>query len=505
MAVSAPRSDCQSMRGARGEAQANEWPGAMIPAFAAVASRPSASFSSTTVTSWPALARKYAVVTPTTPPPRTRVFTARSCLEQVAGPHRVVGIEEELAEAGEVGGAGDLRKDRAPALDFGLPGDSAREVDPRHPAPRARRPNAHQPRWREERHARAGARAAGGGVDLARAPDQRVRRHAGDVRELVNEDVVHARLAETGNVDPELCVHRLTDRHAPLGDPLRELPPHGDPDVGRFDDREDVADADCDVDRHFAHPVDLDNLRNEHDEGRRPAKRDLADTVAVRARDRLDDTGLRVDDHPGLDALSRHHPGLQGHGRGANRRLTARDVVAASVHEEEPEMSAGRDRLGHHRDQEAPVSSRLEAEPRSQVIVMLPEPAALLADRAPREPPEAAREQPHPDSRRVEVDGRDHPIGPHGHESYRAFLLTSAPASPTLQGPPDQEAEVNTTPAFKQIASGLRFPEGPVAMPDGSVILVEIERRALSRVTPDGKVCVLATLGGGANGAALGP
>ena len=61
------------------------------------------------------------------------------------------------------------------------------------------------------------------------------------------------------------------------------------------------------------------------------------------------------------------------------------------------------------------------------------------------------------------------------------------------------------TPAFKQIASGLRFPEGPVAMPDGSVILVEIERRALSRVTPDGKVRVIATLGGGPNGAAMGP
>src|SRR2546422_8928113 len=237
MAVSAPRSDCQSMRGARGEAHANEGPGAMIPAFAAVASRPSASFSSTTVTSWPALARKYAVVTPTTPPPRTRVFTARSCLEKVAGSHRVVGIEEELAEASEVGGAGDLRKDRAPALDFALPGDSAPEVEPQQPATRDRRADAHQATVMEERHARAGARAAGGGVDLARAPDQRVRRHAGDVRELVNEDVVHAHLAETGNVDPELCVHRLADCHAPLSDPLRELPPHGDPDVGRFDDR----------------------------------------------------------------------------------------------------------------------------------------------------------------------------------------------------------------------------------------------------------------------------
>ena len=60
-------------------------------------------------------------------------------------------------------------------------------------------------------------------------------------------------------------------------------------------------------------------------------------------------------------------------------------------------------------------------------------------------------------------------------------------------------------PEFKQIASGLRFPEGPVAMPDGSVILVEIERRTLSRVTPDGKVNVIANLGGGPNGAAMGP
>src|SRR4029078_13113996 len=60
-------------------------------------------------------------------------------------------------------------------------------------------------------------------------------------------------------------------------------------------------------------------------------------------------------------------------------------------------------------------------------------------------------------------------------------------------------------PELQLIASGLRFPEGPVAMPDGSVILVEIERRSLSRVTPDGKVRVIATLGGGPNGAAMGP
>jgi gluconolactonase len=61
------------------------------------------------------------------------------------------------------------------------------------------------------------------------------------------------------------------------------------------------------------------------------------------------------------------------------------------------------------------------------------------------------------------------------------------------------------TPRVTQLASGLRFPEGPIAMPDGSVILVEIERRTLSRVTSAGRVHVVATLGGGPNGAAMGP
>jgi len=55
------------------------------------------------------------------------------------------------------------------------------------------------------------------------------------------------------------------------------------------------------------------------------------------------------------------------------------------------------------------------------------------------------------------------------------------------------------------IATGLRFPEGPIAMNDGSVILVEIERGTLTRVTVDGNVEVIAELGGGPNGAAIGP
>src|SRR5215211_6324558 len=55
------------------------------------------------------------------------------------------------------------------------------------------------------------------------------------------------------------------------------------------------------------------------------------------------------------------------------------------------------------------------------------------------------------------------------------------------------------------VASGLEFPEGPVVMPDGSIVVVEIRRGTLTRVGADGAVGVVADLGGGPNGAALGP
>jgi gluconolactonase len=57
---------------------------------------------------------------------------------------------------------------------------------------------------------------------------------------------------------------------------------------------------------------------------------------------------------------------------------------------------------------------------------------------------------------------------------------------------------------LKILATGLQFPEGPVAMPDGSILLVEIKRGTLSRFK-DGKIEVVAELGGGPNGAAIGP
>lgn len=55
------------------------------------------------------------------------------------------------------------------------------------------------------------------------------------------------------------------------------------------------------------------------------------------------------------------------------------------------------------------------------------------------------------------------------------------------------------------VAGGLQFPEGPVAMPDGSVLLVEIKGKTVTRVGADGVVEVVAQLDGGPNGMAVGP
>lgn len=57
---------------------------------------------------------------------------------------------------------------------------------------------------------------------------------------------------------------------------------------------------------------------------------------------------------------------------------------------------------------------------------------------------------------------------------------------------------------YDVLATGLQFPEGPVVFDDGSVIFVEIKRGTLTRDW-NGKTEVIADLGGGPNGAALGP
>ena len=58
---------------------------------------------------------------------------------------------------------------------------------------------------------------------------------------------------------------------------------------------------------------------------------------------------------------------------------------------------------------------------------------------------------------------------------------------------------------MKVIANDLWFPEGPVWVGDGSWLVVEIRRQTLTRIWPDGRKTIVAELGGGPNGAAIGP
>jgi gluconolactonase len=58
---------------------------------------------------------------------------------------------------------------------------------------------------------------------------------------------------------------------------------------------------------------------------------------------------------------------------------------------------------------------------------------------------------------------------------------------------------------LRSVAEGLRFPEGPVFMKDGSIVVVEIERRTVTRIARDGTKSVLSQHSGGPNGLAVGP
>ncbi len=56
-----------------------------------------------------------------------------------------------------------------------------------------------------------------------------------------------------------------------------------------------------------------------------------------------------------------------------------------------------------------------------------------------------------------------------------------------------------------EITSGLRFPEGPVWLPDGSVLCTELLGGTVVRVQSDGKKDVVSENGGSPNGLAIGP
>lgn len=57
---------------------------------------------------------------------------------------------------------------------------------------------------------------------------------------------------------------------------------------------------------------------------------------------------------------------------------------------------------------------------------------------------------------------------------------------------------------LRTIATGLQFPEGPVAMADGSVLVVEIAAGRITKVGADGSTEAVAEPGGGPNGIAFG-
>ncbi|MGC2967753.1 SMP-30/gluconolactonase/LRE family protein [Paraburkholderia aspalathi] len=55
------------------------------------------------------------------------------------------------------------------------------------------------------------------------------------------------------------------------------------------------------------------------------------------------------------------------------------------------------------------------------------------------------------------------------------------------------------------VTDGLEFPEGPIALPDGSLLVVEIAGGRLTSIAPDGAKRTVAETGGGPAGAAIGP
>jgi gluconolactonase len=89
-----------------------------------------------------------------------------------------------------------------------------------------------------------------------------------------------------------------------------------------------------------------------------------------------------------------------------------------------------------------------------------------------------------------------------------AALGGAAPAGASF-GTRATEAPTTTVPAAALqttlVADGLQFPEGPIAMADGSVILAEVYSGRVVRVKRDGTKQLIATPGGGPAGCAIGP
>jgi gluconolactonase len=82
---------------------------------------------------------------------------------------------------------------------------------------------------------------------------------------------------------------------------------------------------------------------------------------------------------------------------------------------------------------------------------------------------------------------------------HSTALMRNLPVQRSMKSVSSPNTEVRI------IASGLEFPEGPVALPDGSVLVTEIAVGTLVRVSPDVSIARVTHIGGGPNGAAIGP
>jgi len=69
----------------------------------------------------------------------------------------------------------------------------------------------------------------------------------------------------------------------------------------------------------------------------------------------------------------------------------------------------------------------------------------------------------------------------------------------------DSPSPIFDAASLEVVCQGLGFSEGPIAMPDGTILLVDIKKECLTRILPDGSQQLVAKVPGGPNGAAVGP
>jgi gluconolactonase len=68
-----------------------------------------------------------------------------------------------------------------------------------------------------------------------------------------------------------------------------------------------------------------------------------------------------------------------------------------------------------------------------------------------------------------------------------------------------QQIELDTPATLEEIATGLKFPEGPIALKDGTILVCEVAGKAIHRIRSGGERTVVSSFEGGPSGAAFGP